>query len=160
MKSYTILETQSLLISLELLIFHQSLMETFYFFHDQGILSASVLSVIPLIRPYQWQSLLMPVWFLSLFSFKVNIFIFLISIHLMVFNNNILFQVLPNDMLEFLDAPVPYIVSIQFLLLVLRIISASSQAMIIYLLIYLLVFWIYLFFKSMLNCLVLALVYM
>ncbi|KAL2970985.1 hypothetical protein AAZX31_15G168700 [Glycine max] len=46
-----------------------------------GILSASVLSVIPLIRPYQWQSLLMPV--------------------------------LPNGMLEFLDAPVPYIVGIK-----------------------------------------------
>ncbi|KAK7303994.1 hypothetical protein RJT34_14962 [Clitoria ternatea] len=46
-----------------------------------GILSASVLSVIPLIRPYQWQSLLMPI--------------------------------LPNDMLEFLDAPVPYIVGIK-----------------------------------------------
>ncbi|KAL2327264.1 hypothetical protein Fmac_020691 [Flemingia macrophylla] len=46
-----------------------------------GVLSASVLSVIPLIRPYQWQSLLMPV--------------------------------LPNDMLEFLDAPVPYIVGIK-----------------------------------------------
>ncbi|KAF7112787.1 hypothetical protein RHSIM_RhsimUnG0192400 [Rhododendron simsii] len=44
-----------------------------------GILSALVLSVIPLIRPYQWQSLLMPV--------------------------------LPNDMLDFLDAPVPYVVS-------------------------------------------------
>ncbi|KAJ8437334.1 hypothetical protein Cgig2_015065 [Carnegiea gigantea] len=43
-----------------------------------GILSASVLSLIPLIRPYQWQSLLMPV--------------------------------LPNDMLDFLEAPVPYIV--------------------------------------------------
>ena len=46
-----------------------------------GILSASVLSVIPLIRPYQWQSLLMPV--------------------------------LPNDMLDFLDAPVPYIVGVR-----------------------------------------------
>ncbi|KAK7281284.1 hypothetical protein RIF29_09118 [Crotalaria pallida] len=46
-----------------------------------GILSASVLSVIPLIRPYRWQSLLMPV--------------------------------LPNDLLEFLDAPVPYIVGIR-----------------------------------------------
>ncbi|XP_021715014.1 uncharacterized protein LOC110682988 [Chenopodium quinoa] len=46
-----------------------------------GILSASVLSFISLIRPYQWQSLLMPV--------------------------------LPNDMLEFLDAPVPYIVGVQ-----------------------------------------------
>lgn len=46
-----------------------------------GVLSASVLSIIPLIRPYQWQSLLMPV--------------------------------LPNDMLDFLDAPVPYIVGIR-----------------------------------------------
>ncbi|KAJ3699159.1 hypothetical protein LUZ61_002864 [Rhynchospora tenuis] len=46
-----------------------------------GVLSASVLSIIPLIRPYQWQSLLMPV--------------------------------LPNDMLDFLDAPVPFIVGVQ-----------------------------------------------
>ncbi|KAM7257898.1 hypothetical protein ACFE04_013639 [Oxalis oulophora] len=46
-----------------------------------GILSAIVLSVIPLIRPYRWQSLLMPV--------------------------------LPNGMLEFLDAPVPYIVGVK-----------------------------------------------
>ncbi|WOG94214.1 hypothetical protein DCAR_0313507 [Daucus carota subsp. sativus] len=46
-----------------------------------GILSASVLSIIPLLRPYQWQSLLMPV--------------------------------LPNDMLDFLDAPVPYIVGVK-----------------------------------------------
>uniref|UniRef100_A0A453PRJ1 UDENN domain-containing protein n=1 Tax=Aegilops tauschii subsp. strangulata TaxID=200361 RepID=A0A453PRJ1_AEGTS len=46
-----------------------------------GMLSASVLSIIPLIRPYQWQSLLIPV--------------------------------LPNDMLDFLDAPVPYIVGVQ-----------------------------------------------
>ncbi|XP_008459756.1 uncharacterized protein LOC103498787 isoform X2 [Cucumis melo] len=46
-----------------------------------GILSASVLSIIPMIRPYQWQSLLMPV--------------------------------LPNDMLDFLDAPVPYIVGVK-----------------------------------------------
>ncbi|GFP87241.1 denn domain-containing protein 5b [Phtheirospermum japonicum] len=48
-----------------------------------GVLSAIVLSVIPLIRPYQWQSWLMPV--------------------------------LPNDMLDFLDAPVPYIVSFSYL---------------------------------------------
>ncbi|CAK7352474.1 unnamed protein product [Dovyalis caffra] len=48
----------------------------------KGILSASVLSIVPLIRPYRWQSLLMPI--------------------------------LPDDMLDFLDAPVPYIVSIQF----------------------------------------------
>ncbi|KAA8523309.1 hypothetical protein F0562_009732 [Nyssa sinensis] len=46
-----------------------------------GILSALVLSVIPLIRPYQWQSLLMPV--------------------------------LPDDMVDFLDAPVPYIVGVE-----------------------------------------------
>ncbi|KAM7276143.1 hypothetical protein ACFE04_018009 [Oxalis oulophora] len=46
-----------------------------------GILSTIVLSIIPLIRPYQWQSLLLPV--------------------------------LPNDMLEFLDAPVPYIVGVK-----------------------------------------------
>jgi len=32
----------------------------------------------------------------------------------MVFDENMLFQVLPNDMLDFLDAPVPYVVSIQF----------------------------------------------
>ncbi|CAI0387842.1 unnamed protein product [Linum tenue] len=46
-----------------------------------GILSASVLSIIPLIRPYQWQSLLMPI--------------------------------LPDDMLDFLEAPVPYIVGVK-----------------------------------------------
>ncbi|OEL32340.1 hypothetical protein BAE44_0006642 [Dichanthelium oligosanthes] len=46
-----------------------------------GMLSASVLSIIPLIRPYQWQSLLIPV--------------------------------LPIDMMDFLDAPVPYIVGVQ-----------------------------------------------
>ncbi|KAL3532682.1 hypothetical protein ACH5RR_006203 [Cinchona calisaya] len=46
-----------------------------------GALSSSVLSIIPLIRPYQWQSLLMPI--------------------------------LPNDMLDFLDAPVPYIVGVK-----------------------------------------------
>ncbi|EEF46290.1 suppression of tumorigenicity, putative [Ricinus communis] len=46
-----------------------------------GILSASVLSIVPLIRPYQWQSLLMPI--------------------------------LPDDMLDFLDAPVPYVVGVK-----------------------------------------------
>ncbi|KAL8234783.1 hypothetical protein R6Q59_020883 [Mikania micrantha] len=46
-----------------------------------GTLSALVLSVIPLIRPYQWQSFFMPV--------------------------------LPNDMLDFLDAPVPFIVGVK-----------------------------------------------
>ncbi|KAL5182819.1 DENN domain-containing protein 5B [Glycine soja] len=70
-----------------------------------GILSASILSVIPLIQPYRWQSLLMPVWFLSLFSIKV----------------------LPNDMLEFLDAPVPYVVSIQFFALTYKNIICLKQ---------------------------------
>ncbi|KAB1208648.1 DENN domain-containing protein 5B [Morella rubra] len=46
-----------------------------------GVLSAIVLSLIPMIRPFQWQSLLLPV--------------------------------LPGRMLDFLDAPVPYIVGIQ-----------------------------------------------
>uniref|UniRef100_A0A2P2LR17 Uncharacterized protein LOC105637951 n=1 Tax=Rhizophora mucronata TaxID=61149 RepID=A0A2P2LR17_RHIMU len=46
-----------------------------------GILSAIVLSIISLIRPYRWQSLLMPI--------------------------------LPDDMLDFLDAPVPYIVGVK-----------------------------------------------
>ncbi|XP_024626920.1 uncharacterized protein [Medicago truncatula] len=46
-----------------------------------GVLSAVVLSLIPLIRPFQWQSLLLPV--------------------------------LPAKMIDFLDAPVPYIVGIQ-----------------------------------------------
>lgn len=45
------------------------------------MLSAAVLSVIPLIRPFQWQSLLLPI--------------------------------LPNSMLEFLDAPVPYIAGVK-----------------------------------------------
>ncbi|KAG5043648.1 hypothetical protein JHK87_007563 [Glycine soja] len=47
----------------------------------QGVLSATVLSLIPMIRPFQWQSLLLPV--------------------------------LPGKMIDFLDAPVPYIVGIQ-----------------------------------------------
>ncbi|XP_061341496.1 uncharacterized protein LOC133287828 [Gastrolobium bilobum] len=46
-----------------------------------GVLSATVLSLVPLIRPFQWQSLLLPV--------------------------------LPGRMIDFLDAPVPYIVGIQ-----------------------------------------------
>ncbi|XP_047147114.1 uncharacterized protein LOC124819606 [Vigna umbellata] len=46
-----------------------------------GVLSATVLSLIPMIRPFQWQSLLLPV--------------------------------LPGTMMDFLDAPVPYIVGIQ-----------------------------------------------
>lgn len=46
-----------------------------------GVLSAIVLSLIPLIRPFEWQSLFLPV--------------------------------LPNKMLDFLDAPVPFILGIQ-----------------------------------------------
>ncbi|KAL6002164.1 hypothetical protein ACLOJK_037612 [Asimina triloba] len=46
-----------------------------------GILSAIVLSVIPMIRPFEWQSLFLPV--------------------------------MPRNMAEFLDAPVPYIVGLQ-----------------------------------------------
>ncbi|KAI5076692.1 hypothetical protein GOP47_0008757 [Adiantum capillus-veneris] len=45
-----------------------------------GVLSAVVLSTIPLIRPFQWQSLMLPI--------------------------------LPNQMLDFLDAPVPYVVGV------------------------------------------------
>ncbi|KAJ0967349.1 hypothetical protein J5N97_024266 [Dioscorea zingiberensis] len=46
-----------------------------------GVLSATVLSIIPMLRPFEWQSLLLPV--------------------------------LPGKMLDFLDAPVPFIVGIQ-----------------------------------------------
>ncbi|KAL2344935.1 hypothetical protein Fmac_006220 [Flemingia macrophylla] len=48
---------------------------------NSGVLSSTVLSLIPMIRPFQWQSLLLPV--------------------------------LPGRMIDFLDAPVPYIVGIQ-----------------------------------------------
>ncbi|KAJ9169683.1 hypothetical protein P3X46_017845 [Hevea brasiliensis] len=46
-----------------------------------GVLSAIVLSLVPMIRPFQWQSLFLPI--------------------------------LPGRMLDFLDAPVPFIVGIQ-----------------------------------------------
>ncbi|GMI69265.1 hypothetical protein like AT2G20320 [Hibiscus trionum] len=46
-----------------------------------GVLSAVVLSLIPIIRPFEWQSLLLPV--------------------------------LPKRMLDFLDAPVPFLVGVQ-----------------------------------------------
>ncbi|CAK7349499.1 unnamed protein product [Dovyalis caffra] len=46
-----------------------------------GVLSAVVLSLVPMIRPFQWQSLLLPI--------------------------------LPGQMLDFLDAPVPFIVGIE-----------------------------------------------
>lgn len=86
---------------------------------SQGILSALVLSVIPLIRPYQWQSLLMPVMplccqtFASILYMRLSFLGYLIIcvglfITLTAYMN---FQVLPNDMLDFLDAPVPYVVS-------------------------------------------------
>ncbi|KAM1684326.1 hypothetical protein ACFX15_034938 [Malus domestica] len=52
-----------------------------------GVLSATVLSLIPMIRPFQWQSLMLP--FLKYL------------------------QVLPGKMLDFLDAPVPFITGIQ-----------------------------------------------
>ncbi|GMI66408.1 hypothetical protein like AT2G20320 [Hibiscus trionum] len=47
-----------------------------------GVLSAVVLSMVPLIRPFQWQSLCLPV--------------------------------LPMRMLDFLDAPVPFLVGLQY----------------------------------------------
>ncbi|XBH87327.1 hypothetical protein VPH35_074804 [Triticum aestivum] len=46
-----------------------------------GVLSAIVLSIIPMIRPFQWQSLLLPV--------------------------------LPRKLIDFIDAPVPFIAGIQ-----------------------------------------------
>ncbi|XP_073300145.1 uncharacterized protein [Primulina huaijiensis] len=46
-----------------------------------GVLSALVLSIIPIIRPFEWQSLFLPI--------------------------------LPGKMLDFLDAPVPFIIGIQ-----------------------------------------------
>ncbi|XP_037423140.1 uncharacterized protein LOC119287661 [Triticum dicoccoides] len=46
-----------------------------------GVLSAIVLSIIPMIRPFQWQSLLLPV--------------------------------LPGKLIDFIDAPVPFIAGIQ-----------------------------------------------
>ncbi|KAJ8422064.1 hypothetical protein Cgig2_031785 [Carnegiea gigantea] len=48
---------------------------------DSGVLSAVVLSLTPMIRPFEWQSLFLPI--------------------------------LPVKMLDFLDAPVPYIVGMQ-----------------------------------------------
>ncbi|KAK1290206.1 hypothetical protein QJS10_CPB18g01821 [Acorus calamus] len=48
---------------------------------NMGVLSAIVLSFIPMIRPFEWQSLMLPV--------------------------------LPRKMLDFLDAPVPFIVGLQ-----------------------------------------------
>ena len=91
----------------------------------QGILSASVLSIVPLIRPYQWQSLLMPVCFFlvnDIFQLAFTGSYISRSLDYCCLFNCTLghcfsltvcmnFQVLPNDMLDFLDAPVPYIVS-------------------------------------------------
>lgn len=85
----------------------------------QGILSALVLAIIPLIRPYQWQSLLMPVIFYLLFGCVnfpvVELIVLQLSLCCIMPIDKVCFQVLPNDMFDFLDAPVPYIVS--FLLL-------------------------------------------
>ncbi|CAM6084550.1 unnamed protein product [Calypogeia fissa] len=47
-----------------------------------GVLSAIVMALIPMIRPYEWQSLLLPI--------------------------------LPGKMLDFLEAPVPFIVGVQY----------------------------------------------
>lgn len=86
---------------------------------SQGILSALVLSVIPLIRPYQWQSLLMPVMLLCCRPFKTNSYVrisfpgywIIFAYQFLTLTLYMNFQVLPNDMLDFLDAPVPYVVS-------------------------------------------------
>lgn len=137
-------------------ILSKSLIETFFFFHNQGILSAAVLSVIPLIRPYQWQSLLMPVWILS-FYFKMNVgfHIWISFLHLIVFDEHT-FQVLPNDMLEFLDAPVPYIVSIQFLVREWYLLQVRQWLFISMLDLVIFIFSI----KSMFSCLVHALAHL
>lgn len=78
-------------------------------FIDQGMLSASVLSIVPLIRPYQWQSLLMPVLpFCALSQIWPSWWVYNYCWSYIVLYD---FQVLPIDMMDFLDAPVPYIVS-------------------------------------------------
>ncbi|KHG24107.1 DENN domain-containing 5B [Gossypium arboreum] len=61
-----------------------------------GVLSAVVLSIVPLIRPFQWQSLFLPV--ISVTSIAAAL-------------SEIL--VLPMRMLDFLDAPVPFLVGVQ-----------------------------------------------
>lgn len=128
----------------------------------QGVLSATVLSLMPMIRPFEWQSLLLPV---SCSTFGINLFLFeiyflretlfeiiwtikcsptssfLMTKHILYFfkwsfssgvhvDVNYLLchehsalalcihqliwtflQVLPEKMQDFLDAPVPFIVS-------------------------------------------------
>ena len=54
-----------------------------FFCPNLGLLSAAVLSLIPLIRPFAWQSLLMPV----------------LPTH--------------EEMLNLLDAPVPFVMGVQ-----------------------------------------------
>ncbi|MBA0791338.1 hypothetical protein Gohar_015919 [Gossypium harknessii] len=61
-----------------------------------GVLSAVVLSLIPIIRPFQWQSLLLPVIF-----------------HNLHIPAALSLKVLPMRMLDFLDAPVPFLVGVQ-----------------------------------------------
>lgn len=75
----------------------------------QGVLSAAVLSLVPMIRPFQWQSLFLPVS--SLAFIKVPFQISPVAhLHIPKVIDRT-FQVLPGRMLDFLDAPVPYIVS-------------------------------------------------
>ncbi|MBA0675356.1 hypothetical protein Goari_016904, partial [Gossypium aridum] len=93
-----------------------------------GVLSAVVLSLIPIIRPFQWQSLLLPVIFHNLhipaaLSLKVDRYLCgcsLVSIKtnscdplFLIFVKFSCTQVLPMRMLDFLDAPVPFLVGVQ-----------------------------------------------
>lgn len=45
--------------------FHEELIHFLILQQVQGVLSAVVLSLIPIIRPFQWQSLFLPVSFLT-----------------------------------------------------------------------------------------------
>lgn len=95
----------------------------------QGVLSAVVLSLIPIIRPFQWQSLLLPVIFHipAALSLKVDRYLCgcsIVSIKtnscdplFLIFVKFSCTQVLPMRMLDFLDAPVPFLVSFSVLFL-------------------------------------------
>ncbi|PPD95858.1 hypothetical protein GOBAR_DD07116 [Gossypium barbadense] len=90
-----------------------------------GVLSAVVLSLIPIIRPFQWQSLLLPVIFHipAALSLKVDRYLCgcsIVSIKtnscdplFLIFVKFSCTQVLPMRMLDFLDAPVPFLVGVQ-----------------------------------------------
>ncbi|TYK24604.1 DENN domain-containing protein [Cucumis melo var. makuwa] len=69
---------------------------------NMGLLSATVLSVVPLICPFQWQSLLLPdtVVISGKHIPKIS----------MGYAHPETFQVLPGRMYDLLDAPVPFIV--------------------------------------------------